>query len=254
MYTVTEDVIEGYTASIDGYHITNTYGLMDFTVTKVWKGRSNNEDIELILYANGVKLNSQPAYDRSGDVYTWKNLAKRDAAGKEIVYSAVEVPMADYKVSYFNANGATDAAYNGGTIVNSEMVSVSVRKVWNGLTNSAEKPEIELTLYCNGKPVNIAQPQPNQDGWYTYTNLPAVVNGRNAVYTVKETPVPGFEVRYVNANGAVDAAYDGGTIYNSVISDIPATGDDFPLIFCIAAMLLSLAGLAVFRKRGIMMR
>lgn len=250
-YTIEEEPVAGYRTVIDGYHVTNVYDLTAFSVTKIWQGRSESADIGLVLSANGVPVDQQPAYQRSGNVYTWDALPKTDAEGNDIVYAVTEIPMAGYRTSYVNKTPhamATDCAYDGGEIVNLALTDVSVRKVWKGMDDAAKRPAIRLTLLCNDQVVNRPQPAPDAEGWYTYTGLPMVVDGKEAVYKVVETPVDGFITTYVNANGATDAAYPGGTICNSVL---PATGDHSSLLMYLSAMAFSVAGLLLLYRRRI---
>jgi len=248
-YTVEEEKVEGYRSTIDGFDVINTFALADFAVTKRWMGRSVSTDIGLVLYANGVALDPQPAYQRNGDVYVWSDLQKMDEQGNEIIYSASEIPMDGFAVSYVNdepyaqENGRV---YNGGQIINTALSDIAVRKVWVGIDDHDPHPAIKLTLYCNGEVVQKPQPAPDKDGWYVYADLPTVVDGKDAVYTVVEEPVEGFVTAYVNANGETDAAYNGGTIYNSVL---PQTGDHSSIAGYAAALMISFAGLVLLMKR-----
>ena len=114
--------------------------------------------------------------------------------------------------------------YDGGTIINRAVTSIRVQKLWNGLEEGAEIPEITLTLYCNGTEMARKQPKPDAAGWYEYKNLPKYVGGEEAIYYVMENPLDGFVAMYTDENGEpADAAYDGFTITNHLI---PATGDE----------------------------
>jgi len=134
-----------------------------------------------------------------------------------------------------------------------KLVGFTVKKEWTGLAEGETAPAIKLTLYCNGKAYPAVTPAPDKNGWYTYTNLPAYVDGKLAVYTVKEEPVTGFTTTYLNKgeNAAVtDCAHNGSTIVNS---KIPQTGDTAPLTLWMLTALLAVFGLAAvtakLRKR-----
>ena len=134
-----------------------------------------------------------------------------------------------------------------------KLVGFTVKKEWTGLAEGETTPAIKLTLYCNGKAYPAVTPAPDKNGWYTYTGLPAYVDGKLAVYTVKEEPVTGFTTTYLNKgeNAAVtDCAHNGSTIVNS---KIPQTGDTTPLAQWMLTSLLAAFGLlgvtAKLRKR-----
>ncbi len=271
-YTVTEQANSRYEVEVNGVKAVTAQGTISdvalsivkyqntlketgFTVEKVWLGEDAGE-IQLTLYANGVAMDPQPAVTRQGNTYTYADLVLNDENGKEIVYTVKETAMAGYTTTYENKApyaDKTDAAYNGGKIINQAMTIFAVKKEWSGLAEGEKAPAIQLTLYCNGTVYTAATPAPDKDGWYTYTDLPAYVDGKLAVYTVKEQPVTGFTTTYLNKgeNAAVtDCAYNGSTIVNS---KIPQTGDGTPLALWMLTTLLAACGLmgvmAALRKR-----
>ncbi|MBQ3155485.1 MAG: Cna B-type domain-containing protein, partial [Clostridia bacterium] len=261
-YTVTEQTNVNYDVTVNGaatatasgaisenaastVDYKNTRKSVDFTVDKVWIGKEGGE-IELVLYANGEILKPQPEVKREGNTYTYTDLPALDAEGKAITYSVRETTMVGYDTTYENAApnaDRTDCAFDGGKIINRELTSFAVRKVWNGLTEGETAPEIELTLYCNDTAMDVKTPAPDADGWYVYNNLPNVVDGKEAVYYVKETPVDGFITTYVNSGeneSETECAYNGGTIENA---KIPQTGDAANPMLWMAMSLLAAVGL-----------
>ena len=66
-------------------------------------------------------------------------------------------------------------------------------------------------------------PTPDKNGWYHYYNLPATVNGEEAVYTVVEEALDGFATSYLHGSVEVEEAGNGDTIVNR---KIPKTGDE----------------------------
>ena len=219
-----------------------------FTVRKVWQGKHGGE-IDLVLFANDVMMDPQPTPIRNGDVYTYVNLPKYDANGLRITYTAKETSMVNYVTSYQNpmpyAN-ETNFVYDGGVIINHEMTSFAVRKIWTGLKEGETVPAIKLLLYCNGELYTEVMPAPTADGWYIYHNLPSVVNGVKAVYTVKEEPLSGWLTVYTNTGDVADSdcAYNDGTIQNS---KIPQTGDNGHQSLWMALMALVMVGWAALR-------
>jgi len=240
----------------DGIVFTNRYDERDdetipvsFTVTKEWQGGGGGA-IQLTLYADGEKMDPQPAYERDGDRYTYNNLQKYKN-GRTIVYSAKERYVDGFIAIYDNVapyEGESRMIYNGGTIINrkEKVPSFTVTKVWQGL-GKEKAPKIELILYCNGVETDVKTPTPNSRGEYRYYDLPETVNGEPAVYTVKEKPLAGYTVKYELANGTEsDHADNGGRIINT---RIPATGDGFTPMMWLMLMALSLLMLTGIRKR-----
>ncbi|OAV83740.1 hypothetical protein BA718_02755 [Streptococcus gallolyticus subsp. gallolyticus] len=101
-YTVSEEMVDGYTTVVDGYNITNTHAseTTEVSGTKTWDDNDDQDGIrpdaiQVQLYANGEK---------SGDVitltvadnwtYTWTGLAEK-ANKKTITYTVEEVSAVD---------------------------------------------------------------------------------------------------------------------------------------------------------------
>ena len=217
-----------------------------FKVTKVWQD-GNEGAISLTLYANGQKLEPQPACNRSGDTYTYTGLPMYDAKGNPILYAAKERPVSGYMTIYKNVapyESESSFIYDGGTIINRAVTQIAVRKVWKGMDEGEKRPDITLTLYCNGKVVN-RKPKLYANGWYHFYNLPI----SSEPYYVVETPVSGFMTLYQNVGGYAnveDRAYDGGTITNS---KLPKTGDENHIERYVALLLISLVALYGYGMR-----
>ena len=224
----------------------NTFITTEFTVTKEWQG-GNGGVISLTLYANGEKMDPQPACTRNGDTYTYTGLPKYDAQGETIEYSAKERYMDGYMTIYKNVppyESESSFIYDGGTIVNRAITEIAVRKVWTGMDETEARPEIKLTLYCNGQVID-KKPKLDKNGWYHFYNLPL----REAPYYVVETPVDGYATSYENVGeyaDETDRAYNGGTITNH---KLPKTGDSQPLAFYGLLLVASLCGIVICRKK-----
>ena len=260
-YVITEDRDGRYTTKVDGkasravsgtvgsgkadHVFVNTQVNTKFSVSKVWADGTNGP-ISLVMYANDEIMDPQPEVTRSGNTYTVENLPRYDRDGNVVTYSAKEKRVSGYVAGYSNVGdyaGRNRAAYDGGTITNSQATSMTVRKVWSGLREGEKAPEIELTLLVNGDVYYTGKRTPDANGYYHWYNLPLTWNGQKAVYTVVETEIPGFVVRYENygnVSNVTSCAYDGGTITNTAI---PKTGDTQPIALWIILAVLSLAGL-----------
>ena len=219
-----------------------------FKVRKEWQG-GDGGSIILTLYANGEKLEDQPAYTQEGDMYYYTGLPMYDEDGDEIIYSAKEKYVDGFLTIYKNVEPyaeETKAIYNGGTIINKAITTIKVQKVWSGLAEGAEMPEITLILHCNGEVYDRKTPDPDEDGWYVYGNLPVFVNGERAVYSVTEEPMEGCSTIYTNNGEEGDCAYNGGTITNIVV---PKTGDETPVELWMTGLLLSVAAIVLIGKK-----
>ena len=265
-YTTTVDGVDGRETEVavdaEGTTVAfvNTLITKDFTCWKVWEG-ADGGTITLTLYredADGklVALDPQPEYTGEDGQYIFKDLPAKDPDGSDIIYAAKEKPVSGYITVYDNSetteegrSGKSNAVYDNGTILNRAVTSIRVRKVWSGSNNH---PAITLTLYCNGTEYDAKYTGPDADGWYRWSNLPVVVNGKTAVYTVKETPLWGWTTSYRNSGahtGDKTQAYNGGTIVNHTV---PRTGDRTPTTLLILLAALSAAGLGsviLFNRR-----
>ena len=219
-----------------------------FSVTKVWEGGSG--PIRLTIYADGVKMDPQPPVLRDGDVYVCSGLPMYDEDGNKVVYSAKEKYMDGFMTIYDNEppyDGESSMVYDGGVIINRAVTTLRVCKLWKGLPEDVEPPEIILTLYCNGEPFNKRQPEPDEHGWYVYENLPLSWQGEPATYYVVEEDCTGFAAIYENADGTGgNCAYDNGVITNVAM---PATGDSGHLAFWFLTATLAAAALLMLRRR-----
>ena len=102
VYTITEDAVDGYTATIDGYNATNTYAPenIQVSVIKIWEDEDNidntrPESITIVLYANGVAVEIKELSALDNWEWTFTDLAKYEN-GAEIVYTISEVEVEGY--------------------------------------------------------------------------------------------------------------------------------------------------------------
>ncbi len=240
---------------------------ISISITKEWQGGEEDE-IELILYADGQKVaETETATDpetgkptekrnyvlnREGYRYTFSQLIPRNDDGSLITYGVKEKGISGYMRIYQNVGeyrNKNDYIYDGGTVINRAVTSIKVKKIWEGIDDEGKRPEITLTLYCNGTVYNKKPSGPNKDGWYTWNNLPTVYAGRDAVYYVMEEPLEGFTITYTNTgmqSDITDRAYNGGTITNS---GVPKTGDPgLPILWTILTI-FGIGGTALLARK-----
>jgi hypothetical protein len=118
VYTITEDAVDGYTTTIDGFNVTNSYTPEEVkvNVNKVWDDDDDFDgkrpgSITINLFADGEKIGSAVVTAADGWKVSFENLPKYKN-GKEIVYTITEDAVAEYTSTI-----AGDAA-NGYTVTN----------------------------------------------------------------------------------------------------------------------------------------
>ena len=102
VYAITEDAVEGYTTTYDGYNVTNTYvpEVRSISVDKIWDDQADfdgkrPESITIRLYADGVEVASRVLTAADGWKCVFENLAVY-ANGQQIHYTISEDAVAEY--------------------------------------------------------------------------------------------------------------------------------------------------------------
>ena len=205
-YTVTEEAVAEYEATITDFTITNKYAPkeIDYKVTKVWNDANNQdgkrpESVTVQLYKKvgnadpvavaGKKL-TLTAKDKT-DANTWvasfTNLPQYEA-GKEITYSIKEV---DVPAGY-------EASVTGQVVTNThnpETVILSGTKVWKDNNNQDGKrtDKVKVQIFKGeGEKAELVQEIEVSEatGWkFESKALPKYENGTEIKYTVKEVAV-----------------------------------------------------------------
>ena len=205
-YTVTEEAVAEYEATITDFTITNKYAPkeIDYKVTKVWNDANNQdgkrpESVTVQLYkkvgdadpvaVEGKKL-TLTAKDKT-DANTWvasfTNLPQYEA-GKEITYSIKEV---DVPAGY-------EASVTGQVVTNThnpDTVILSGTKVWKDNNNQDGKrtTSVKVQILKNDKEVVQEIEVSEATGWkFESKALPKYENGKLIKYTVKEVVVKGY--------------------------------------------------------------
>ena len=201
-YTVTEEAVAEYEATITDFTITNKYAPkeIDYKVTKVWNDANNQdgkrpESVTVQLYkkvgdedpvaVEGKKL-TLTAKEKTDDntwVASFTNLPQYEA-GKEITYSIKEV---DVPAGY-------EASVTGQVVTNTynpETVVLSGTKVWKDNNNQDGKRTTSVKVQIlNGEKVVQEIEVSEKTGWkFESKKLPKYENGKEIKYTVKEVAV-----------------------------------------------------------------
>ena len=210
-YTVTEDAVAGYTTSISGYTITNSYApnLVTIQGTKTWDDNNNADglrpnSIVVNLLADGTAVQRQEVKAAADGTWTYSfvNLPSM-ANGKKITYTVTEDPVPGYTTTI-----------NGYNIINThrtQKIDIPVTKVW---TNGASATSVEVELVANGTATGNKLTLSAATNWKgTFTGLDQyAADGSEITYTVQEntkgfnTTIAGSAATgFVITNSAIEA-------------------------------------------------
>ncbi|GAB2027235.1 hypothetical protein OfM2_11380 [Lactovum odontotermitis] len=204
-YTVTEDQVNDYNTTYDGYNITNSYapGKTSVGVTKSWNDQSDKDGLRpdkiyVQLYSDGIATGPLVELNSGNDWHTtWNDLAQRSGP-KNIVYTVKEVSALG---GYTSTTNASDP---GNIIITNthlpETTSVEGQKTWQDNDNQDGKrpASIKVNLLANGTIIST-QETTAANGWkYAFDNLPKYENGQQINYTVTEDQVAGYNTVYTD--------------------------------------------------------
>ena len=194
-YTINEDAVEGYESRLENTTFINTHIPLEreITVSKTWVDDENAKGLrpELIvlhLYANDEEVAVQEV-SANEDGLWMANFGSLpvNKAGEEIKYRVVEEDVAGYVTGY-----AGEAA-TGFAITNTieGKVSIPVTKKWLG----KEASYAEVILFADGKEVEKATLKADAGWKHVFADYPQYRDGKEIVYTVKESPIEGYSVK-----------------------------------------------------------
>lgn len=198
-YTVEEETVEGYTATVNGYNITNTHtpGKTNVQVTKKWDDADNQDgkrpsSVTFELYADGQKTDKTLVLNQENN---WTgSFAELDEykAGKQIEYTVKESGVENgYIASIFGS------IKNGFVVTNTratEKTTVEGSKTWDDADNQdGKRPEaITINLLKNGEKV-ASKTVTEADGWkWSFDNLAKYENGKEITYSIVEELVESY--------------------------------------------------------------
>ena len=195
IYTIEEVPVDGYTTTVNGYDITNTYSpeKVEISGTKTWNDNNNQDgkrpdSITINLLADGEKVDSQIVTANNNWAYNFTDLPQYEN-GQVITYTVSEDTVDGYSTSI-----------NGYNITNSytpETVDVKATKNWDDNDNQDGKRPTSITvnLLADGEKVDSQKVAAAADGTWTasFTNLPKYKDGREIKYTVTEEAIEEYE-------------------------------------------------------------
>ena len=191
-YSVAEEAVAGYTASVNGYNLTNSHTPETVSVqgTKTWQDNDNQdgvrpEQVTIKLLADGVETGQTAVANAANNwTYEFSNLPK-NKAGKAITYSVQEEAVAEYTASY-QAYNVTNSHTPGQT-------SHTVQKVWDdGQNQDGLRPvELKVQLYADDQKYGDEISLTAANNWtYTWSQLPEKAQGKAISYQAREVAVP----------------------------------------------------------------
>ena len=199
---------------------TNTYGLADVEITKVWDDNDDQDGFRLspndfkakltlkadgtdVTSANSSKLTVEVDPENENNyIVKWTGL-DRYADGEEIEYTVEEAAIDNYTTT-------GSPAEDHGTITNThepEVIDITVNKTWVG---PEAEDGAEMTLKANGTKVEgeeITNPvtlSSSNNNTYTWEDLPKYADGEEIAYTVEETAIEGFTTTGPTGTGTED--------------------------------------------------
>ncbi len=194
-YTITEEAVEGYTAAVDGFNVTNTHvpATTEVSGSKIWDDAGNQDGIRpasitINLLADGVKVDSKVVTAEDNWAWSFTNLPL-NKAGVEIKYTVTEEAVEGYTtvIDGYNVTNTHTPA----------VITVSGTKTWDDADDQdgIRPKSITVNLLANGEKVDSVEVKAHllTGKWeYTFENLPKFENGVKIEYTVEEVPVDGY--------------------------------------------------------------
>ena len=218
-YSVSEDSVDGYTSTVTGTNITNSYTpeTTVVKVTKAWVGPKTNS-VNVHLLADGTDTGKTLTLNETGNwTGTFDGLRKYKTDGTEIKYTVKEDDITNY------TSATTGDATTGFTITNTntEKVDVPVKKEWVG----PKAGPVTVHLLADGTDTGKSITLDEAGNWTgTFSGLDKYkADGTEIVYTIKEDEVSGY------TSEVTGDATTGFTITNTEVShDTPKPKEDTP--------------------------
>ncbi|ENH95980.1 hypothetical protein J416_13124 [Gracilibacillus halophilus YIM-C55.5] len=187
-YTITEESIEGYQSTVNGYDITNLrVGKTDVVGTKTWLDNESDQrpaSIQVHLFQNGERMDTKEVTAETNWIYRFTDLEKFDENGVAYEYHVEEEPVEGYETSY-----------DGDDITNRRVGTTTIEgtKTWKNDTEQDRPSSIVVVLYQNGEQYTTKKVTAANDWHYRFEDLPKYdENGVAYEYTIDEQEVGGY--------------------------------------------------------------
>ncbi len=212
IYTVSEEEVRDYTATVNGMNVTNTYDpeKTQVTVTKQWVEENGYTgirpaEITVQLYEDRLfdKKVGNPVVLNAGNnwTYTWNDLPKRKFLG-DVNYTVKEVG----DVTGYITGKPIENTTNNIVITNTlETVKVEGSKTWMDHDSPDRPAEITINL-MDGMNIVDTVTVTEFSGWkWSFDGLPKYKKGTDGAivevkYSIEEVKVAGYESRVEGYN------------------------------------------------------
>ncbi|WP_283750635.1 Cna B-type domain-containing protein, partial [Bacillus cereus] len=189
IYTVKEQLVDGYKSEVKGYDITNTkVGETKVEGTKTWKDNNATNRpsvVKVELLQNGKVVDTKEVTAATNWKYTFEKLQAYDAEGNAYKYEVKEQPVDGYK-----------SEVQGYDITNTKVAQTTVEgtKTWKD-GNATNRPStIKVDLLQNGQVIATQEVSEASDWKYAFKDLVAYdAEGKAYKYEVKEQAVDGYK-------------------------------------------------------------
>ena len=263
VYSVSEDEVEGYTATIEGYDVTNTHTpeTVEVSGLKTWSDNDDKkgirpESIMIRLLADGVEVDTKTVTSAEGWAWSFTDLAKYRDGGVEIVYSITEDTVLGYSSSVTGYDVTNTYSPLKLTIEGTKVLTG--RKLSSGEFSfaiaNASDPEHFISTATNNADGSFAfEIELNKVG--TYKFVVKEVPGSAEHVTYDKTVFTVNVVVSENPEGVLDAEM---TLEEEKISfhncydppTLPSTGSEGDNLFLAGGLvLIALGVLVLFRKQ-----
>ncbi len=218
VYTIDEGYVHDYSASYQGYNITNTYvpGKTSINVEKSWNDNDDHDglrpsSVTVKLFANSVDTGKTIILS---DTNNWRGVFEdllEKQNGDLIVYTVEEVLVPGYTtecVPQVDSEGNTTGFVITNTHEN-ELVNVSGEKTWIHGDNPVENRPSSITvfLHADGVVKDAVIVTAENDWKWNFTDLNKYDHGTEIVYTVSEASIPNYIPSYNHSNYNITNTY-----------------------------------------------
>ncbi len=229
-YSITEDSVENYETSIDGYNITNTYVADKILGSKKWVDQDNKsgnrpDSAKAELMKNGAATGQYAvANENNFWGFEFSKLPIYDADGNEIEYTIQEVDIpAGYTPYYVTDDNKMLIIMN---VYEAAVTEVKVIKEWSDSDDQYKKrpDSITINLLADGNQIESKVVTAADEWQCSFEDLPVFNGTQEIVYTVAEATVDNY------SSEVKGSAADGYTVTNTCTYEPPVEPGDDPSV------------------------